>query len=52
MRERDVERLPVRGGTKPLGIVTLADVGRHPPDRLGEGRGLSTRVRGGGEHDG
>lgn len=46
MQDEGVKRLPVRGGSKPLGIVTLTDIAWHLPDRLRERPGLSTRQRG------
>ncbi|AGB14670.1 putative signal-transduction protein containing cAMP-binding and CBS domains [Halovivax ruber XH-70] len=46
MEVEGVKRLPIRGGTKPLGIVTLTDIAWHLPDRLRERPGLSTRRQG------
>lgn len=48
MQEHEVKRLPIRGGSKPLGIVTLSDVAWHLPDRLRERPSLSTRQKGRG----
>ncbi|ELZ10964.1 signal-transduction protein containing camp-binding and cbs domains [Halovivax asiaticus JCM 14624] len=46
MEAEGIKRLPIRGGTKPLGIVTLTDIAWHLPDRLRERPGLSTRRQG------
>ncbi|MFC3959692.1 CBS domain-containing protein [Halovivax cerinus] len=46
MQAEEVKRLPIRGGRKPLGIVTLTDIAWHLPDRLRERPGLSTRRQG------
>ncbi|WP_254864630.1 CBS domain-containing protein [Halovivax gelatinilyticus] len=51
MEEENVKRLPIRGGKKPLGIVTLTDIAWHLPDRLRERPGVSTRSRGGRRGD-
>lgn len=52
MQDAEVKRLPIRGGSKPLGIVTLTDIAWHLPDRLRERPGLSTRQRGRRDRDG
>ncbi|WP_247730555.1 CBS domain-containing protein [Halovivax limisalsi] len=52
MQEHEVKRLPIRGGSKPLGIITLSDVAWHLPDRLRERPSLSTRQKGRGRDRG